>query len=59
MVNGFIFRSDDINSFLDIFKAFENSNKQSVFKKKVNAKKMSKKYSLFSHYPLKKEIKLK
>lgn len=48
--NGFIFRSDDINSFLDIFKAFENSNKQSVFKKKVNAKKMSKKYSLFSHY---------
>ena len=48
--NGFIFNSNDINSFLKIFSTFENSNEKSIFRKRVNAKKMSKKYSLFSHY---------
>ena len=37
--NGFIFSSNDINSFLEIFTTFENSNKKTVFKKRVNAKK--------------------
>ena len=48
--NGFIFSSNDINSFLEIFTTFENSNKKTVFKKRVNAKKMVRNYTLFSHY---------
>lgn len=48
--NGFLFKSNDYNSFLDVFTGFQKSNTKEINIKKINAKKMSKNFSLFSHY---------
>ena len=47
MVMVLFLKSNDINSFLDIFKAFENSNKQSVILKESQCKKNVKKIFTF------------
>ena len=48
--NGFLFKSNNSNSFLDVFESFQKSNSKEIYLKKINAKKMSKNFSLFSHY---------
>jgi len=48
--NGFLFESNNKKDFLKVFDKFENSKISSIYEKKVNAKKMSRKYSLFNHY---------
>jgi len=48
--NGFLFKSNNYNSFSDVFDSFEKTNNREISIKKNNAKKMSKNFSLFSHY---------
>jgi len=48
--NGFLFRSNNKKDFLNTFDKFKNSTEKDIFRKKVNAKKMSKNYSLLNHY---------
>ena len=48
--NGFLFKSNNSISFLDVFESFQKSNSKEIDQKKINAKKMSKNFSLFSHY---------
>ncbi len=48
--NGFLFESNNYDSFLDVFDSFEKTNNREISIKKNNAKKMSKNFSLFSHY---------
>jgi len=48
--NGFLFKSNNIDSFLKVFSEFEKSDITNIKQKKINAKKMSKKFSLFSHF---------
>ncbi len=48
--NGFLFKSNNSNSFLNVFDSFQKSNPKEIDLKKINAKKMSKNFSLFSHY---------
>lgn len=48
--NGFLFKSNNSISFLDVFESFQKSNSKEINLKKINAKKMSKNFSLFSHY---------
>tara|TARA_Y100000816_G_C26090864_1_gene576456 strand:- start:120 stop:1280 length:1161 start_codon:yes stop_codon:yes gene_type:complete len=48
--NGHIFQSNNINSFIKTFEKFNSlENKQKIIKK-INAKKMSKNFSIFRHY---------
>jgi glycosyltransferase involved in cell wall biosynthesis len=48
--NGFLFKSNSQDSFLQKFYEFNNTNQKDIEIIKLSAKKMSKKYSLFSHY---------
>ena len=48
--NGFLFKSNNCKSFLDVFANFQKSGPKEIDIKKINAKKMSKNFSLFSHY---------
>ncbi len=48
--NGFLFKSNDKDDFLNVFSKFENSNSSIINQKKIDSKKMSRKYSLFSHF---------
>ena len=47
---GYLFRSNDKNSFLKTFNSFLSSSKVDIFNKKKNIKITSKKYSMFNHY---------
>ena len=49
-MNGFLFKSNNCTSFLDVFDNFQKSDPKEINIKKINAKKMSKNFSLFSHY---------
>ena len=48
--NGFLYKSNNKEDFLKIFGEFKNTDKKIIYKKKISSKKMSKKYSLFSHF---------
>ena len=48
--NGYLFNSNDKKSFLDTINIFENDDENTIYRKKVEAKKMSRKFSLFNHY---------
>ena len=48
--NGFLFKSNNLESFFKVFKNFSLSNSNEIYKKKLNAKRMSKNYSIFRHY---------
>ncbi len=48
--NGFLFESNNYDSFFDVFETFQNTNLDDVKIKKINAKKMSREFSLFRHY---------
>lgn len=48
--NGFLFKSNNYNSFFEVFENFLNTNLEFIKKKKINAKKMSREFSLFRHY---------
>ena len=54
--NGFLFKSNNKEDFLKIFWNFKKTDPKSIYRKKINSKKMSKKYSLFNHYLKLKEI---
>ena len=48
--NGFLFKSNDKSDFLRIFEGLEQVPEKDLYKKKLNAKKMSRNFSLFNHY---------
>lgn len=48
--NGFLYYSNNQEHFLKIFKNFQLSSEKEIYEKKKNAKKMSRKFSLFNHY---------
>ncbi len=48
--NGFLFKSNNKENFLKTFWDFKKADEKSVYRKKLNSKRMSKKYSLFNHY---------
>ena len=48
--NGFLFKSNNHSSFLEVFESFQKTDTKEIKIKKINAKKMSRKFSLFSHY---------
>ena len=48
--NGFLFKSNDKSDFLRIFESLEKIPEKDIYKKKLNAKKMSRNFSLFNHY---------
>jgi glycosyltransferase involved in cell wall biosynthesis len=47
---GYLFRSNDEKNFIDIFNNFMSDNKESLFKKKVFAKKKAINFTRFRHY---------
>ena len=48
--NGFLYKSNNKKEFLKIFEEFKKTDPKIIYKKKISSKKMSKKYSLFSHF---------
>ena len=48
--NGFLFNSNNKKNFLEVFENFQLSSEKEIYEKKINAKKMSRKFSLFNHY---------
>ena len=48
--NGFLFENNKENSFLQKFKELNETSEKNINLMKLNAKKMSKKYSLYNHY---------
>ena len=49
-LNSFVFKTGDEKSFLETFKVFNKSNVEDISSIKVNALKLTKKFSLFQHY---------
>jgi len=47
---GYLFRSNDEKNFIDIFNNFMSDSKESLFKKKVFAKKKAINFTRFRHY---------
>lgn len=47
---GFLFNSDDENSFFKAFQALKNSSEKELKSKLINAKMMTKEFTLFRHY---------
>ncbi len=47
---GYLFKSNSIENFQEIFKKFFNDEKESIEKKKILTKKMSREFTLFNHY---------
>lgn len=54
--NGFLYKSNDIKEFIKTFEIFKNSNPSSIYEKTINAKKMSRHYTLYNHYKNMKQI---
>ena len=48
--NGFLYKSNNIDDFIKTFKIFQTSSINSIYQKKINAKKMSKNFTIYSHY---------
>ena len=48
--NGFLFRNEDLNDFVEIFKRFKESSHKDIYQKKINGLKNAKKFGMFSHY---------
>ena len=48
--NGYLYNSEITKSFMDTFKKFNEADDIEILSKKVNAKKMAKKFSFFRHY---------
>ena len=51
-LSGFLFNSNDENSFLEVFKELQNSSEKELKNKMVNAKIMTKEFTLFRHYKM-------
>ena len=47
---GYLFENNDLNSFKDAMNTFLKDDLKNILLKKINAKKNTKKYTLFSHY---------
>tara|TARA_Y200000002_G_scaffold373777_1_gene373447 strand:- start:78 stop:1217 length:1140 start_codon:yes stop_codon:yes gene_type:complete len=47
---GYLFKSNSIKDFQEIFEVFLNDKKELINKKKILTKKMSKEFTIFSHY---------
>ena len=57
--NGYLFKNNNLNNFVEKFKEFKNEEKNKILLKKISLKKELKKFTFFSHYnSLKKIIKL-
>ena len=48
--NGFLFKSNDKKDFLEVFSKYQNTDTTMINQKKLDSKKMSRKYSLLSHF---------
>ncbi|OUU53636.1 MAG: hypothetical protein CBC25_00210 [Pelagibacteraceae bacterium TMED65] len=51
-LSGFLFNSNDENSFLKAFKELQNSSEKELKNKMINAKIMTKEFTLFRHYKM-------
>ena len=51
-LSGFLFNSNDENSFLETFKELQNSSEKELKNKLLNAKIMTKEFTLFRHYKM-------
>ncbi len=51
-LSGFLFNTNDENSFLETFKELQNSSKKELKNKLINAKIMTKEFTLFRHYKM-------
>ena len=51
-LGGFLFNSNDENSFLETFKELQNSSEKELKNKILNAKIMTKEFTLFRHYKM-------
>ena len=51
-LSGFLFNTNDENSFLETFKELQNSSKKELKSKLINAKIMTKEFTLFRHYKM-------
>ncbi len=51
-LGGFLFNSNDENSFLETFKELQNSSEKELKNKLLNAKIMTKEFTLFRHYKM-------
>ncbi len=54
--NGFLYTVNNKDDFLKKFSIYKNTSQENLIQMKINAKKMSKNYSLFSHYSKLKEL---
>ena len=54
--NGFLYKSNNIKEFIKTFEIFKNSNPSSIYEKTINAKKMTRNYTLYNHYKNMKQI---
>ena len=49
---GFLFNTNDENNFLEVFKELQNSSEKQLRNKIINAKMMTKEFTLFRHYKM-------
>ena len=47
---GYLFKNNNLNSFVKTINDFLQDNNHNILLKKINAKKNSKKYTLFNHF---------
>jgi glycosyltransferase involved in cell wall biosynthesis len=48
--NGYLYNSGSIKSFINVFNKFNEDTREDILLKKIMAKKMAKKFSIFRHY---------
>ncbi len=53
---GFLFNTNDENNFLEVFKELQNSSEKQLRNKIINAKMMTKEFTLFRHYKMINEV---
>ena len=54
--NGYLFRNNNLNNFVEKFKEFKSDEKNKILLKKISLKKELKKFTFFSHYNSLKKI---
>ena len=54
--NGYLFKNNSLNNFVEKFKEFKNEEKSKILLKKIRLKKELKKFTFFSHYNSLKKI---
>lgn len=55
-INSFVYSKNNQTSFLEAFREFNSTKKEDIFRRKVQASRMAKKFTIFSHFKKLKEI---